>query len=243
MKLTVCKDLDELSSKAADEFVRIAEESISERGRLTVALSGGSTPKALYQKIANVDLDWTKIFFFFGDERNVPGDDIQSNYNLAKTELFEKLPISEWNVAAWPTEISSPKDVARTYELMLEISDESSLEHDQLPRFDLVLLGMGPDGHTASLFPHTRALIEAERMAVANWVPQLDTWRYTLTFPVINNARNIMFLVAGGDKSSTVKSVIEGDAIPMELPAQSVDPVDGELFWFLDEAAAAELSL
>lgn len=243
MKLTVCKDLDELSSKAAAEFVRIAEESISERGRSTVALSGGSTPKALYQKIANVDLDWPKIFFFFGDERNVPGDDIQSNYNLAKTELFEKLPVSKWNVAAWPTEISSPEEVARTYEQMLEISFESITEHDQLPRFDLVLLGMGPDGHTASLFPHTRALSETRRIAVANWVPQLDTWRYTLTFPVINNARNIMFLVAGGDKSSAVRSVIEGEAIPMELPAQSVDPAHGELFWFLDEAAAAELSL
>jgi len=238
MKLTVCKDLDELSSKAAAEFVRIAEESISERGRSTVALSGGSTPKALYQKLVNVDLEWNKISFFFGDERNVSSADEESNFHTAEVGLFRPLSIPDQNVLRWKTELRSPAEVADDYAatIVSEFGSENIV-------FDLIVLGMGPDGHTASLFPNTRALSETEQIAVANWVPQLDTWRYTLTFPVINNARNIMFLVAGGDKSSAVKSVIEGDAIPMELPAQSVDPVDGELFWFLDESAAAELSL
>ncbi len=238
MKLTVCKDLDELSSKAAAEFVRIAIESISERGRSTVALSGGSTPKALYQKLVNVDLEWNKISFFFGDERNVSSADEESNFHTAEVGLFRTLSIPDQNVLRWKTELRSPAEVADDYAatIVSEYGSENIV-------FDLIVLGMGPDGHTASLFPNTRALSETEQIAVANWVPQLDTWRYTLTFPVINNARNIMFLVAGGDKSSAVKSVIEGDAIPMELPAQSVDPVDGELFWFLDESAAAELSL
>jgi len=238
MKLTVCKDLDELSSKAAAEFVRIAEESISERGRSTVALSGGSTPKALYQKLVNVDLEWNKISFFFGDERNVSSTDEESNFHTAEVGLLRTLSIPDQNVLRWKTELRSPAEVADDYAatIVSEFGSENIV-------FDLIVLGMGPDGHTASLFPNTRALSETEQIAVANWVPQLDTWRYTLTFPVINNARNIMFLVAGGDKSSAVKSVIEGDAIPMELPAQSVDPVDGELFWFLDESAAAELSL
>lgn len=238
MKLTVCKDLDELSSKAAAEFVRIAEESISERGRSTVALSGGSTPKALYQKLVNVDLEWNKISFFFGDERNVSSTDEESNFHTAEVGLLRTLSIPDQNVLRWKTELRSPAEVADDYAatIVSEFGSENIV-------FDLIVLGMGPDGHTASLFPNTRALSETEQIAVANWVPQLDTWRYTLTFPVINNARNIMFLVAGGDKSSAVKSVIEGDATPVELPAQSVDPVDGELFWFLDEAAAAELSL
>lgn len=238
MKLTVCKDLDELSSKAAAEFVRIAEESISERGRSTVALSGGSTPKALYQKLVNVDLEWNKISFFFGDERNVSSADEESNFHTAEVGLLRTLSVPDQNVLRWKTELRSPAEVADDYAatIVSEFGSENIV-------FDLIVLGMGPDGHTASLFPNTRALSETEQIAVANWVPQLDTWRYTLTFPVINNARNIMFLVAGGDKSSAVKSVIEGDATPVELPAQSVDPVDGELFWFLDEAAAAELSL
>jgi len=238
MKLTVCKDLDELSSKAAAEFVRIAKESISERGRSTVALSGGSTPKALYQKLVNVDLEWNKISFFFGDERNVSSADEESNFHTAEVGLFRSLSIPDQNVLRWKTELRSPAEVADDYAatIVSEFGSENIV-------FDLIVLGMGPDGHTASLFPNTRALSETEQIAVANWVPQLDTWRYTLTFPVINNARNIMFLVAGGDKSSAVKSVIEGDATPVELPAQSVDPVDGELFWFLDESAAAELSL
>lgn len=254
MKLIILRDLKKLSSSAADEFVRIAGESIAERGAFRVALSGGSTPKALYRLLVNKDIDWEKVFFFFGDERNVPPDDEQSNFRMADEELFQPLSIDPDRIFRWKTEAGAPDTVAEEYRTQIRIGwlkggdpDETTPQNtpalaDGDLRFDLILLGMGADGHTASLFPGTMALQFDGGIAAANWVPQLDQWRFTLTFPAINNARNVMFLVAGAEKAPALKEVLEGRSETETLPARSVKPSDGELFWFVDKDAAAELS-
>jgi 6-phosphogluconolactonase len=244
--ISVSKDLGELSTKAAAEFVRIAHRAIEERGQFSVALSGGSTPKALHAKLVGEKINWSKVFFFFGDERNVPPNHQDSNFRMADETLFGPLGISSNNIRRWQTEKDTPEAVAAKYSNEIDVSAAPPSPaytggYALTPQFDLVLLGIGSDGHTASLFPHTKALQETAELAVANWVPQLDTWRYTLTFPVINNAANIMFLAAGADKAETLKEVIEGERRPDDLPAQSVHPVNGELFWFIDEAAGSLL--
>ncbi|MEQ1764438.1 MAG: 6-phosphogluconolactonase [Pyrinomonadaceae bacterium] len=236
MKIVVSNDLEELTSRAAAEFVRIAKEATRERGEFVVALSGGSTPLLLYRHLLEAAINWERIFFYFGDERNVPPDEDASNFKGANKSLFRPLRIREDNIYRWRTELGTPIDVADDYERSLQ-----RLSTD-LPQFDLILLGMGSDGHAASLFPGTDALIETNRFAVANWVPQLGTWRFTLTYPVINNARNVMFLVAGDDKAETLKKVIEGESQPLELPSQEIDPGSGKLMWFVDRAAASQLT-
>lgn len=236
MNVVVCKDPAELSSRAATEFVRIAKESISERGSFAVSLSGGSTPILLYKQLLAADLDWNRVSFYFGDERNVPPDEDASNFRGANQELFRPLRIREDRIYRWRTELETPEEVAQDYQERLEDIGPG------LPRFDLILLGMGSDGHTASLFPDTEALDETERFTVANRVPQLGSWRFTLTFPVINNARNVMFLVAGADKSETLSRVLTSEPKPDGLPAQRVNPIKGDLNWFIDQAAASKLS-
>lgn len=236
MNVVVCKDPADLSSRAAAEFVRIAKESIDERGRFLIALSGGSTPTLLYRRLVKATLDWGNVFFFFGDERNVLPDDDASNFRNANKELFRLLRIREDRIFRWRTELRSPGQVAQDYQDRLEDMGPG------LPQFDLVLLGMGPDGHIASLFPGTEALDEAERFAVSNWIPELESWRYTLTFPVINNARNVCFLVAGTDKAETLSQVLESRSEDHKLPAKCVQPAKGELTWLVDQAAARKLA-
>lgn len=255
MQILRFPDLPTLASAAADKFVEIAEKAIEERGQFSVALSGGSTPKALYAKLVNAEIDWNKVLFFFGDERNVPRDHRDSNFRMADETLFRPLNISTERTFRWRTELNEPSEVADDFVKQIVYGfakAHSDAAEKAVPRpagpgttfeiynsmLDLILLGMGTDGHTSSLFPHTAALNETQRSAVANWVPQLDTWRYTLTFPVINNARNVMFLVAGADKAETLKDILEGERQPDKLPAQLVQPADGHLFWFVDEAAA-----
>jgi len=233
MSIRVSKDPDELASQAAAEFARLAGEAIRERGSFTVALSGGSTPLLLYRHLLGTSVDWERVFFYFGDERNVPPDEDASNFKGANKSLFRPLRIREDNIFRWRTEIGTPLEVADDYERTLR-----NLSAD-LPRFDLILLGMGTDGHTASLFPGTDALNETERFAVANWVPQLGSWRFTLTYRVINNARNVIFLAAGEDKAERLKEVFEGDT---DLPAKAVRPTDGNLAWYLDRSSARDLN-
>ena len=230
--------LDNLSSEVGLVFVQLASDAISRRGQFSVALSGGSTPRAIYRLIASSyadALDWKKVFFFFGDERNVPPDSPESNFRMANEELFFALPLHQDCVRPWPTWHDVPEKVAEDYSLEIESFFGGS------PRFDLVLLGLGADCHTASLFPHTRALNEYEEIAVANWVDKLDDYRFTLTPPVINNAANIMFIVAGRDKAAAVTLVLEGDQRPDEFPAQLVNPTDGNLRWMLDNDAGSLL--
>jgi 6-phosphogluconolactonase len=236
MNIVIAKDPGDLAERACIEFVRIAKDSIRERRSFAVALSGGSTPILLYKRLVDASLDWAQVVFFFGDERNVPADEDASNFRNANKELFRPLRIREDRIFRWRTELESPEKVAQDYQDRLEDMGP------RLSRLDLIILGMGTDGHTASLFPGTEALNEEVRFAAANWVPQLGSWRYTLTLPVINNARNVMFLVAGADKAETLSKVLETEPETERLPAQRVRPPDGMLAWFVDQAAAAQLS-
>jgi 6-phosphogluconolactonase len=233
----------ELFSVAAEEVVRIADQSVKERGRFTIALSGGSTPKSLYNLLATnarTSLPWDKMFFFWGDERHVPPGDPESNYRMAAETMLSKVPVAPGNVFRFATENPDAAAVADNYEKTLRKFFQ--LAPDAVPSFDLILLGMGPDGHTASLFPGTAALYEKTRLAVANWVDKLKTNRLSLTLPVLNAARCVAFLVSGTDKAAVLRSVLEENVPGEQYPAKLVQPKNGKVIWFLDRAAASSLS-
>jgi 6-phosphogluconolactonase len=233
----------ELFSAAAEEVVRIADQSVKERGRFTIALSGGSTPKSLYNLLATnarTTLPWEKMFFFWGDERHVPPGDPESNYRMAADTMLSKVPVPPGNVFRFATENHDAVAVADNYEKTLRKFFQ--LAPDAVPSFDLILLGMGPDGHTASLFPGTAALHEKTRLAVANWVDKLKTNRLSLTLPVLNAARCVAFLVSGTDKAAVLRSVLEENVPGEQYPAKLVQPKNGKVIWFLDRAAASSLS-
>jgi 6-phosphogluconolactonase len=230
----------DLFQAAASEFATLAAQAVRSSGRFTVALSGGSTPRNLYALLASgsiPNIPWEKIFFFFGDERFVPPEHPDSNYRMVREAgLFSKVP--EDNVFGVPTEITDADSAARAYEQTL--GKFFGLQPGEFPRFDLVLLGLGPDGHTASLFPGTAALNEKISLVVANWVEKFQTYRITLTLPVLNRAACVMFLVSGADKADIVREVLKNkDA---NLPSQKVHPADGRLLWLLDRAAGGGLS-
>ncbi len=235
--IKIFDDAEQLNRFAAEKFVEIADEAIENRRQFTVALAGGSTPKSLYHLLASDEyenkVDWSKIFFFFGDERNVAPLDAESNFRMANENLFLPLQITEENIFRWQTELKDARLITEEYEKTLLIYFKT-----RFPPFDLFLLGMGDDGHTASLFPFSEALNETERVAVANPVEKLDTIRFTLTFPVINNARNVIFLVKGADKAETLRAVLQGEFQPEKYPSQNVKPINGNLFWLVDREAA-----
>jgi 6-phosphogluconolactonase len=233
----------DLFQAAAEEVIRAATNAIAERGRFTIALAGGSTPRNLYTLIAanaSSSLPWEQMFFFFGDERHVPPDDAESNYRMAQETLLSKVPAPAANVFRIPTENPDAAAAADAYEQTLR--KFFALAPGEFPRFDLILLGMGPDGHTASLFPETTALQEKSRLVVANWVEKLKTSRITLTLPVLNAARCVVFLVSGMDKAAVLREVLEGNAPGEKYPSKLVQPGEGKLIWFVDRAAASELS-
>ncbi|MGD1213886.1 MAG: 6-phosphogluconolactonase [Terriglobales bacterium] len=239
----------DLFHTAAEEFIRVARAAIGAQGRFTVALSGGSTPKALYSLLAAnyADFAWNRIFLFFGDERHVPPTDADSNYRMVQESLLTKIAIPAENVFRVPAENPDAAAAASDYEAQLRRffellpGDRPGDRPGEFPRFDLILLGMGPDGHTASLFPDSPALDEQSRLVVANWVAKFNTDRITFTFPVLNRAAEVMFLVSGADKADMLRQVLEGKNTP-PLPSQRVQPSDGKLLWLLDEAAAAKLT-
>jgi 6-phosphogluconolactonase len=241
-ELVIGRDLDELSRRAAEEFVRLAGQSVGHSGRFTVALSGGSTPKSLYHLLAgpaySERVPWHKVHFFWGDERCVPPAHRESNYGMAKAALLSKVPIPEENVHRMAGE-KEPPVAAAEYEQTL--SEFFALAAGTWPRFDLMLLGVGEDGHTASLFPDSDALENRERLVVATYVEKLKTYRLTLTLPVINHAANIWFLVAGASKAAIVSRILKADPPSCRLPAARVAPVDGRLIWFITHDAAAAL--
>jgi 6-phosphogluconolactonase len=233
----------ELFAAAAEEVVKATNEAVAERGRFTIALSGGSTPKSLYNLLATnarTVLPWDRMFFFWGDERHVPPTDPESNYRMTDEAMLAKVPVPAGNVFRIQAENPDAATVAEDYEKTLR--KFFKLEPDSVPRFDLILLGLGPDGHTASLFPGTSALKEKSRLVVANWVEKLKTHRLSLTLPVLNAARCVAFLVSGTDKASVLKTVLEEDAPGEQYPAKLVRPSDGNLVWLLDRAAASGLS-
>jgi 6-phosphogluconolactonase len=239
-RLTTPQDLFQA---AAEEVIRSATDAVAQRGRFTIALSGGSTPRNLYTLIAanaSTTLPWDQMFFFWGDERHVPPDSPDSNYRMAKEALLSKVPIPAANIFPIPAENPDASAAAETYEQTLQ--KFFAVAPGEFPRFDLILLGMGPDGHTASLFPETAALQEKSRLVVANWVEKLGSSRITFTLPLLNAARCVAFLVSGADKAAALHEVLEGNAPAEKYPSRLVQPRDGKLIWFVDRAAASGLS-
>ena len=237
-------DTGALYRAAAGHFVRRARAAVQARGRFTVALSGGSTPRALYSLLAldqtlRLGVPWDKVFFFWGDERHVPPDHAESNYGMAYAQLLSKVPVPEVNVQRFLGEQPDAELSAQRYERELQAFFQ--LSPGQVPRFDLVLLGLGADGHTASLFPGTMAVKESQRLVSANWISELRSHRFTLTIPVFNNAACVIFLVTGADKAPALRSVLEDLPEAAPLPARLIRPQDGELVWLVDRAAAGLL--
>jgi 6-phosphogluconolactonase len=233
----------ELFAAAAEEVVRTANEAVAQRGRFTIALAGGSTPKNLYNLLATnarTTLPWDRMFFFWGDERHVPPTDPESNYRMAEEAMLSKIPVAAGNVFRIKTENPDASAAAADYEQTLK--KFFTLEPGQFPSFDLILLGMGPDGHTASLFPGTAALQEKSRLVVANWVEKMKTHRITLTLPVLNAGRCVTFLVSGTDKATVLRAVLEENVPPEQYPAKLVKPNDGKVIWLIDRGAASQLT-
>ena len=203
-------------------------------------MAGGATPRSLYSLLSDQsNVPWDKIFFFFGDERHVPPDDPDSNFRMARESLFSRANVLAENIFRVPAEIPDAENAAQSYEQTLR--QFFRLEGKTLPRFDLILLGLGPDSHTASLFPGTAALHEDERWVAANWVEKFKTWRITLTYPVINNAAEIIFMVAGAEKQEALLQVLQGKSDVETYPAQGIHPENGRVLWLVDQAAAGPL--
>jgi 6-phosphogluconolactonase len=233
-----------LARRAADFFVAEAEKAVAARGVARIAISGGSTPKTAFGALGErgeewrARMPWDKLDLFWVDERCVPPDKAESNYRMTREALLDHVPLKPEQIHRMQGELE-PDDAAARYEA--ELRKSFGLEGPELPRFDLVQLGMGPDGHTASLFPHTDALHVTDRLVSANYVESLDMWRVTLTRPVINHARQVFFLIAGADKAMILNEVLEGPRDPERLPSQFIAPVDGILTLLLDQAAATLL--
>lgn len=247
-EIEVYQSEGELMRAAAERFVSLAGESVRAQGRFAVALSGGSTPRSLYKLVANEPfvsrVDWTRVYVFWGDERAVPADHHDSNFRMTKESLLQGIRLPPENIHRVRAELA-PKEAALDYEQRLKTffrkrygkTDSTTVA----ARFDLILLGMGSDGHTASVFPGSAALQERERWVVADYVEKLEAWRITLTPVVINAARHVLFLVSGGDKASALRRVLSAPYQPDTLPAQVVQPEDGDVTWMLDAGAAALL--
>jgi 6-phosphogluconolactonase len=234
-------DAEAVARAVAARFVELAEDCVHTSGRFSVALSGGSTPRRIYELLAGEEfasrVEWSKVHVFFGDERCVPPDDAESNYRMAQESLLSRVDVPAENVHRMIGEGDAAAN-ARLYEDELR----KFFGGDDLPRFDLIMLGMGDDGHTASLFPHSPALEDAGAWVVANFVEKFGAYRLTLTAPVINHAAHVWFVVAGAVKAERLREVIKGERDPQRLPAQSIRPVDGSLDWYVDHAAASKLN-
>ena len=233
-EIKVVADLPALVEEAADRIAAAARTAIADHGSFSIALSGGSTPEPVYRRLTQPPyasaIDWSRVRIYFGDERCVPPESDQSNYHMVRGAMLEALPIPQQNVFRMRGEID-PEQAATEYGRLLK-------EHFGDAGLDLILLGMGDDGHTASLFPGTAALHESKHRCVANFVPKLNAWRITLTAPFINRADAVAFLVSGQGKAARVQEVISGPRDPDRLPSQLVGPVNGRLTWLLDAAAA-----
>jgi 6-phosphogluconolactonase len=241
---TVSEDAGALAHSAAKHFAARVQEVVARRGRARIAISGGSTPKATFALLADPsqpygrEVPWEKVELFWVDERTVGPDDPDSNYRMTREQLLSKVPLQPEHVHRIEGELD-PEEAAAKYESV--IRREFRLEGAEVPRFDLLWLGMGDDGHTASLFPHTEGIHQLGRIVYANHVPQKDTWRITLTAPVINEALEVIFLIGGDDKAEPLERVLYGAYDPEETPAQLIQPKNGSLLFLLDKKAAAKL--
>jgi 6-phosphogluconolactonase len=242
----IFENAQKTAAAAAERFVELAKKAIKDHGQFFVAFSGGSTPRPMYQLLGQKALqnriEWNKVQVFWSDERCVPPDDDQSNYHMTRMSLLDHIPLPEENIHRIKGELD-PDAAAAQYEKAIHevfgMSQEEKHDLPVFPRFDLVMLGLGENGHTASLFPNTRALEEEKRWAVANFIPEMDSWRITFTYPLINHAAHIIFLVTGEKKAQIFHELLEGDNEQLEYPALGIEPLDGTLEWFLDKAAAS----
>ena len=241
MHVAVYPDLDTISQQAAQYVVRVANEAIVTQGRFTIALSGGNTPKKLYSLLGSEpyrsQIDWKLVDIFWSDERCVPPDSPDSNYRMAHEVLLSHIQIPAPQVHRMPADSPGRDAASLTY--------TQEMQHvfgtNGIPNFDLIQLGMGPEGHTASLFPHQPSLHETERLVIPVSVPKPPPDRLTFTPPILNAARNVLFLVTGADKADALHAVLEGEYNPDEYPAQIVRPPNGEVTWMVDTAAAQKI--
>lgn len=232
------RDPVQLAQSAAEFIKEQAQEAVARHGRFDWVLSGGSTPKATYQALMETGgVDWPSVFFYWGDERCVPPTDAASNFRMASQALISGVPVAEDHIFRIHGE-DEPEGAAAAYQQLLE----SRFADDGRPRFDLVMLGLGPEAHTASLFPGTLALKAQESWVVPNYVDKLASWRVTLTPAALNSALQLAFLVQGEEKAPAVHQVLEGERNPIQWPAQIIQPTDGTVHWYLDEAAASLLT-
>ena len=240
-RIVVATTIPEFFEQAAHLISSAAADAIRQRGMFSIALSGGSTPKGLFQLLATPAwrdrIDWSKTHVFWGDDRYVPHTDQRSNFRMTKETLLDRVGVPESNIHPIPTDVS-PEEAALRYEQTLR-----EVLHDgaDFPKIDLNLLGLGENGHTASLFPHRPILHEGKRLVISDFVPEANMHRITMTVPMINAGRKIVFLMAGESKSDVVRDVITGPQQPGQLPAQLINPTNGDLIWLLDAAAASKL--
>jgi len=244
-EVRVLPDGAAIATRCAQRFVEIAIAAVREKGSFHVALAGGSTPKILYSLLVEEptlrsQVPWNKMHVFFGDERHVGPDDAQSNFCMARETMFSKSPLRPEQVTRIKGEYPEAEDGAKEYDQA--IRTYFKLSEGQFPRFDLVLLGMGNEGHTLSIFPGTKALRENRRIAVHNWVGKVLMDRITLTAPAVNNAANVIFMVTGADKAPALTAVLERFYEPDQLPAQLIQPLNGNLLWLVDSAAGSMLT-
>ena len=234
MDLRILATKNDLARGAAEHFTLKSSEAVAQKGSFTVALSGGSTPKALYALLADPtepfrdQIPWSNIHFYWSDERHVPPDHPNSNFRIANEAMLSRVPVTPANVHRIISENPNAEAAAKDYEATIKD-----------PRIDLILLGLGTDGHTASLFPGSDVLHETKRLVAAPWVEKLSTCRITMTLPLLNNGASVVFLVSGAEKAQIVKEVLEG---PEKYPAQAVKPTNGDLIWMLDQEASNLLS-
>jgi 6-phosphogluconolactonase len=244
-EIRILNDGAAIARRAAQEFVQAAGSAVREKGSFHVALAGGSTPKALYSLLATdaalrSQMPWDKMHLFFGDERHVGPEHPDSNFRMATEAMISKAPLKAEQVTRIKGEYPDAEQAALEYEKALR--ENFKLKDGEYPHFDLVLAGMGNEGHTLSLFPGTKALHANGRVAVRNWVGKLYTDRITLTAPAASNAARIVFMVTGADKALALKAVLEGPYEPEQLPAQFLRPKNGKLLWLVDTAAGGMLS-
>ncbi len=239
-EFTIFPDKEAFIAGAAEFMAAQAVEAIAARGRWTIALAGGGTPKPIYQRLAEAGyaqgIDWSRVHIFFGDERCVSPDDSRSNYRMAREALLDHVPLPPENVHRLRGE-DDPALAALAYEQEIQRMFRTAAP----PAFDLVCLGMGDNGHTASLFPGTASLREQTRWVIPQYVEVMQTWRVTMTAPLINAARHVAFFVEGAGKAEMLRRVLHGRYDPDVLPAQMIQPARGQLHWLVDAAAAARL--
>src|SRR3989449_6351102 len=241
MHIAIYPDIDTLSHHAAQYVVRIASESIAARGRFTIALSGGTTPRKLYTLLGSEpyssQINWQQVYIFWGDERCVAPDNPDSNYYMAQEVLLSKIPIPALQVHRMPADQPDRDAASQSYTAEMQ----RTFRTNGIPGFDLIHLGMGPEGHTASLFPHQASLHEKQRLVMPVSVPKPPPDRLTFTPPLLNAARNVLFLVTGSEKADALQAVLEGEYQPEEYPAQIVRPTNGEVVWMLDKNVAKNI--